>query len=117
MTLRELREFVNADYRDEVLDMDVSVKVEDEFYTLVGATHNDPDMDGILDPESLVLISLASNAVRNEYEDGTCPECGELIPLEMPDGGNCVCGHVLGYAKETDEKYFDLNDPTTWNQN
>ena len=35
-------------------------------------------------------------AVRDAYEDGECPDCGEKIPPRVPNGWACHnCGHVL----------------------
>jgi len=34
--------------------------------------------------------------VKNAYEDGVCPDCGEPIPDDAVDGVNCAnCGHVF----------------------
>lgn len=34
--------------------------------------------------------------MAKNYEDGQCPDCGEDIPPNMPDGGACDnCGHVF----------------------
>lgn len=30
------------------------------------------------------------------YENGECPDCGEIIPKDTPDGGKCAnCEHVF----------------------
>ena len=34
--------------------------------------------------------------IRQQYTDGECPDCGDPIPDDMVDGGECSnCGHVF----------------------
>jgi hypothetical protein len=34
--------------------------------------------------------------IKDSYENGECPDCGESIPAEMVSGGECAnCGHVF----------------------
>ena len=34
--------------------------------------------------------------IRDQFTDGECPDCGEIIPEDMADGGECAnCGHVF----------------------
>lgn len=36
------------------------------------------------------------NAVKNNYPDGVCPDCGTLIPDDAVDSAECKnCGHVF----------------------
>lgn len=60
MTGRKLLEKLNSLTPEQLDDFDLSVKVDDEFFTLTDLIVNDPDAEGILDEGSPVLISLAS---------------------------------------------------------
>jgi hypothetical protein len=41
--------------------------------------------------------------VRDEYEDGECPDCGEPIPEEAVEWSACEnCGHVFSFAHPDD---------------
>jgi len=46
----------------------------------------------------------ARKIVKNAYEDGLCPDCGEPIPDGLVSGTACVnCGHVLWSEEDLDE--------------
>lgn len=41
--------------------------------------------------------------IKDLYENGECPDCGETIPDNAVDGSECVnCGHVFCELKEDD---------------
>ena len=41
--------------------------------------------------------------IKDYYDDGVCPDCGEPIPDDAEDGSDCVnCGHVFGYYEPAD---------------
>ena len=57
------------------------------------------------DPTHAIDLSsaLESNrhTVKDDYEGGVCPDCGEPIPDDAWYGGNCEnCGHVWNEPKE-----------------
>lgn len=53
--------------------------------------------------EHMDLPSLP-NPVRDSYENGECPDCGDEIPLDVEDGQSCDnCGHVFCHPKPTDD--------------
>lgn len=40
------------------------------------------------------------NGIKESYEDGECPDCGEPIPDDIEDGDECPnCGHIF-YEEE-----------------
>lgn len=42
------------------------------------------------------------NPVKDAYEDGECPDCGQTIPNDVSEGDACTnCGHV--FTVSTDE--------------
>jgi hypothetical protein len=44
------------------------------------------------------------SGVRDEYENGECPDCGDPIPEGAPNESDCEnCGHVFSYAQPDDE--------------
>jgi hypothetical protein len=46
----------------------------------------------------------AQAEMRENYENGECPDCGEEIPEDMPEGGECEnCGHVFCSPKPDDD--------------
>ena len=57
------------------------------------------------DPTHAIDLSgaLESNRrkVKDDYENGECPDCGEPIPEDAYYGGNCEnCGHVWNEPEE-----------------
>lgn len=43
------------------------------------------------------------NAVKESYENGECPDCGETIPDDVVSGQACVnCGHVFTEERPDD---------------
>lgn len=43
------------------------------------------------------------NAIKESYQDGQCPDCGETIPDDVVDGQACLhCGHVF-YEERPDD--------------
>lgn len=43
------------------------------------------------------------NPVKNSYQYGICPDCGEEIPDDIAEGEECSnCGHVFYEEKEED---------------
>ena len=35
-------------------------------------------------------------SIKDNYDEGECPDCGDPIPDDMVDGGECAnCGHVF----------------------
>jgi len=49
------------------------------------------------------------NTVKDAYDGGICPDCGEDIPTDTQDGEACHnCGHVFyGLSKTDPEGYGD----------
>lgn len=46
--------------------------------------------------------------MRDHYDDGRCPDCGEEISYYCEDGEECEnCGHVF-YFPESDTSYSDI---------
>lgn len=44
------------------------------------------------------------NTIKQSYEDGICPDCGQDIPDNVADGEECTnCGHVFCSPTESDE--------------
>jgi len=44
------------------------------------------------------------NRVKDAYEDGICPDCGQDIPDDVEEGEGCKnCGHVFW----SDDEYGD----------
>lgn len=43
------------------------------------------------------------NAIKESYENGKCPDCGENIPDDVVDGQECLhCGHVFCETRPDD---------------
>lgn len=59
--------------------------------------------------------------IRDQFDNGSCPDCEEPIPYDMEDGGECPeCGHVFHSQEAIDEQirrdekhglYGDKQDP------
>lgn len=46
---------------------------------------------------------LPARKVKEEYEDGVCPDCGEEIPEEATEGESCSnCEHVFCFERADD---------------
>jgi DNA-directed RNA polymerase subunit RPC12/RpoP len=55
--------------------------------------------------------------MRENYENGECPDCGEEIPDDMPEGGECAnCGHVFHLPQEDDDCESDYENDTPMGQ-
>ena len=57
-----------------------------------------------------------TNPIRDIYSNGMCPDCGEDIPVDAEEGGQCEnCGHVWcdteEYVDNEDEDGEDINTP------
>ena len=49
---------------------------------------------GVADVE--VMGAIITNKVKQSYENGECPDCGEDIPDDIVNGDKCAnCGHVF----------------------
>ena len=48
-------------------------------------------------PDGIIRnLILNTNEVKIAYENGECPDCGEIIPGNVADGESCTnCGHVF----------------------
>lgn len=54
----------------------------------------------IEDSETPICRKCTSLVIKNSYEDGVCPDCGEFIPDDVVDGQNCQhCPHVFFYPR------------------
>ena len=103
MTGRQLIAVLNALPPEKLDNFDLSIKIEDEYFPILGITTSDPDAVGILDDESPVLICTESKCIKNDYEDGECPDCQLEIPVSTNEGDECSnCDHVFSYAQEVD---------------
>jgi rubredoxin len=48
------------------------------------------------------------NPIKDAYEDGECPDCGQDIPNDVTDGDACSnCGHVFTEEKADDDPAVD----------
>jgi hypothetical protein len=48
--------------------------------------------------------SSVRNSVKDAYEGGLCPDCGENIPDDAVEGQTCTnCGHAFFSASPTDD--------------
>lgn len=48
--------------------------------------------------------SSVGNSVRDAYEGGLCPDCGESIPGDAVEGQPCTnCGHAFFSAAPADD--------------
>lgn len=46
---------------------------------------------------------MSISPVREQYEDGVCPDCGEEIPESVVEGMDCTsCGHVFNAVAADD---------------
>jgi hypothetical protein len=57
------------------------------------------------------------NIVKAQYDNGACPDCGESIPDDVVDGGECKnCGHVFWSSKMSKRtvEYFRMWDNQFW---
>ena len=44
-------------------------------------------------------------SIKDNYENGECPDCGDPIPDDIVDGGECSnCGHVFYEEMKNDDK-------------
>lgn len=44
-----------------------------------------------------------SEKIREQYDDGCCPDCGEEIPYNVSDEQSCTnCGHVFTLPRSID---------------
>jgi len=44
------------------------------------------------------------NPIKQAYEDGECPDCGDPIPDDVAEGQACEnCGHVFCLPKDNDD--------------
>lgn len=48
-------------------------------------------------------LAAHDEAMKNHYEDGECPDCGEPIPDDAVSGSNCSnCDHVFTEPRPND---------------
>lgn len=67
-----------------------------DFYTENGGFNPEKDNISILDEVQTIDLDNIPNPVKMAYKNGVCPDCGEVIPDDIEDGGECVnCGHVF----------------------
>ena len=68
---------------------------------------------GVLEPrcpecykKHLELVKgVEPNTVKDAYPDGACPDCGEAIPDDAPEGWGCPnCGHACFSENGVDQK-------------
>ena len=54
--------------------------------------------------ESFDTNSSVRNSVKDAYEGGLCPDCGENIPDDAAEGQTCTnCGHAFFSASPADD--------------
>lgn len=51
------------------------------------------------------------NAIKESYENGECPDCGEPIPNDVVAGQACSrCGHVFVEETPNDDEPVGMSD-------
>lgn len=51
-------------------------------------------------------------SIKDNYENGECPDCGDAIPDDIVDGGECSnCGHVFYEEMKSDDKDTEEDQP------
>jgi len=69
--------------------------------SLIGILHLiDSIQDEAVDSGEFTEKEVFGN-VKDEYENGVCPDCQEEIPDGAIEGSDCEnCGHVFSYSKQ-----------------